>query len=129
MPVPTPLPKKVSLSGLLSAIDGATAAEGRLLIMTTNHPENLDLALLRAGRADEHFEIGYATKIPAKLTFNRIFGQDTCKTFKIEAINRLAGAFRDQFPTHSKISTAALANTVHTIAVVLSRQSRSSLNI
>jgi chaperone BCS1 len=39
MPVPTPLAEKVSLSGLLNAIDGATAAEGRLLIMTTNHPK------------------------------------------------------------------------------------------
>src|SRR4051794_31141594 len=70
------LPKKVTLSGLLNVIDGTTAAEGRLLIMTTNHLEQLDKALLRKGRVDRQFEIGYATKITAELMFNRIFGQD-----------------------------------------------------
>jgi chaperone BCS1 len=77
--------------------------------MTSNHPKNLDQALLRKGRADEHFAIGYATKITAELTLNRIFGQDTCKRYKIEAINRFARAFKAQFPTNSKISTATLA--------------------
>ncbi|KAL2280172.1 hypothetical protein FJTKL_12780 [Diaporthe vaccinii] len=42
----------VTLSGLLNAIDGVGAAEGRILIMTTNHIEALDKALIRTGRAD-----------------------------------------------------------------------------
>ncbi|KAK2604605.1 hypothetical protein N8I77_007518 [Diaporthe amygdali] len=42
----------VTLSGLLNAIDGVGAAEGRILIMTTNHIEVLDEALIRTGRAD-----------------------------------------------------------------------------
>jgi chaperone BCS1 len=109
VPAPPPPPKEVTLSGLLNAIDGATATEGRLLIMATNHPGNLDSVLLRKGCADEHFEIGYATKVTAELTFNHIFGQDTCKKHKIEAINRFATAFKEQFLTHSKISTATLA--------------------
>jgi hypothetical protein len=109
MPAPPPPPKKVTLSGLLNVIDGATAAEGRLLIMTTNHPTHLDLALRRKGRVDRDFHIGYATKITAELTFNRIFGQDKCKEHTIEAINRFAKAFRVQFPIHSKIPTATVA--------------------
>lgn len=44
----------VSLSGLLNAIDGVSSHEGRILIMTTNVPQNLDRALIRPGRVDIH---------------------------------------------------------------------------
>ncbi len=47
-----------SLSGILNAIDGIIASEGRLLIMTTNHPDKLDPALVRPGRIDLQEEIG-----------------------------------------------------------------------
>lgn len=41
-----------TLAGLLNAIDGVASADGRLLIMTSNHPEKLDPALVRPGRID-----------------------------------------------------------------------------
>lgn len=41
-----------TLSCLLNALDGLTASHGRVLIMTTNHPEKLDAALIRPGRID-----------------------------------------------------------------------------
>ncbi|KAB8256522.1 BCS1 N terminal-domain-containing protein [Aspergillus pseudonomiae] len=50
----------VSLSGLLNVIDGVAASEGRILVMTTNHPEKLDPALLRPGRVDMSIQFGYA---------------------------------------------------------------------
>ncbi len=43
----------VTLSGLLNAIDGIFNNYGRILIMTTNHPEILDGALIRPGRVDK----------------------------------------------------------------------------
>lgn len=43
---------QLSLSGLLNILDGVAAQEGRLLIMTTNHIEKLDKALIRPGRVD-----------------------------------------------------------------------------
>ncbi|KAH8706861.1 hypothetical protein GQ44DRAFT_629532, partial [Phaeosphaeriaceae sp. PMI808] len=43
---------KVSLSTLLNVLDGLASPEGRLLIMTTNHIERLDPALIRPGRVD-----------------------------------------------------------------------------
>lgn len=48
----------LSLSALLNAIDGIVSSEGRILIMTTNHIDHLDPALLRPGRVDMtiHFE-------------------------------------------------------------------------
>ncbi|KKY27028.1 putative bcs1-like protein [Phaeomoniella chlamydospora] len=42
----------ISLSALLNVIDGVASNEGRVLIMTTNHIESLDAALLRPGRVD-----------------------------------------------------------------------------
>lgn len=44
----------ISLSGLLNAIDGVASSEGRILVMTTNKPKELDLALIRPGRVDLH---------------------------------------------------------------------------
>lgn len=46
--------KGITMSGLLNAIDGVASKNGRILIMTTNHPEHLDPALIRPGRADLH---------------------------------------------------------------------------
>ena len=39
----------VTLSGLLNALDGVSSRNGRVLFLTTNHPERLDPALLRPG--------------------------------------------------------------------------------
>lgn len=44
----------ISLSGLLNAIDGVASSEGRILVMTTNKPKELDPALIRPGRVDMH---------------------------------------------------------------------------
>jgi hypothetical protein len=43
---------RVTLSGLLNAIDGVAAREGRILFVTSNHASELDPALLRSGRID-----------------------------------------------------------------------------
>lgn len=60
---PTPPTKsQVSFSGLINAIDGAAAKEGRILIMTTNHRERLDEALIRPGRVDLQISFAFASK-------------------------------------------------------------------
>jgi chaperone BCS1 len=46
---------RVTFSGLLNALDGVGAAENAIVIMTTNHPEKLDPALIRPGRVDRRF--------------------------------------------------------------------------
>jgi len=63
----------VSFSGLLNAIDGVAAQEGRALIMTTNHKEKLDPALIRPGRADLHVELGLIAPKTAARLFARFF--------------------------------------------------------
>ena len=47
---------KLTLSGLLNALDGPTASTGRLLFLTTSHKHKLDPALIRSGRIDYEVE-------------------------------------------------------------------------
>lgn len=48
----------ISIGGLLNALDGVITPHGLITIMTTNHIENLDPRLIRAGRADRQEEFG-----------------------------------------------------------------------
>ena len=50
---------KLSLSGLLNVLDGVVDSPGRIIVMTTNHPEHLDPALIRPGRIDKKLLLGY----------------------------------------------------------------------
>ena len=59
----------VTLSGLLNALDGVSSKEGRVLFLTTNHPERLDAALVRPGRVDRKIELGFATPDQARRLF------------------------------------------------------------
>ncbi|KAB5588561.1 P-loop nucleoside triphosphate hydrolase [Ceratobasidium theobromae] len=63
----------VTLAGLLAAIDGVAAQEGRLLFATTNHVSVLDPALTRPGRMDVHIEFRLASKWQAKELFRSFF--------------------------------------------------------
>lgn len=65
--------KGVTLSGLLNALDGVAAQEGRILFATTNHRDSIDEALCRAGRMDMHVEFTMATRWQAKELFRRFF--------------------------------------------------------
>merc|ERR1719410_800686 len=49
----------LNLSGLLNVLDGVVDTPGRILIMTSNHPEKLDPALIRPGRIDKKLMLGY----------------------------------------------------------------------
>lgn len=51
----------VTFAGLLNALDGVTSKSGIITIMTTNHPEKLDPALVRKGRVDLRENFGVAT--------------------------------------------------------------------
>lgn len=64
---------KLTLSGILNAIDGISKSNGRIIIMTTNKLEAMDPALLRPGRIDLKLELGYLTEETAYEAFNRFF--------------------------------------------------------
>ncbi|KAI0429608.1 BCS1 N terminal-domain-containing protein [Xylaria sp. FL1042] len=64
---------RLSLSGLLNILDGVASQEGRILIMTTNHLEKLDKALIRPGRVDMVVEFGLADEYMIINIFRNIF--------------------------------------------------------
>ncbi|CAH0056458.1 unnamed protein product [Clonostachys solani] len=64
---------KLSLSGLLNILDGVASQEGRVLIMTTNHIEKLDKALIRPGRVDMTVLFGRADNKMAGAIFRSIY--------------------------------------------------------
>jgi chaperone BCS1 len=51
-----------TLDQILNCWDGMLASEGRILFITTNHPEKIDPVLIRPGRIDIREEIGYVNK-------------------------------------------------------------------
>uniref|UniRef100_T1IN92 Mitochondrial chaperone BCS1 n=1 Tax=Strigamia maritima TaxID=126957 RepID=T1IN92_STRMM len=52
---------RVTFSGLLNCLDGVASAEARILFMTTNYINRLDLALIRPGRVDLKEYVDYCT--------------------------------------------------------------------
>ncbi|KAI1177972.1 BCS1 N terminal-domain-containing protein [Nemania sp. FL0916] len=64
---------RLSLSGLLNILDGVASQEGRILIMTTNHIEKLDKALIRPGRIDMTINFGLADEYMITNIYRNIF--------------------------------------------------------
>jgi chaperone BCS1 len=63
----------LTFAGILNALDGVGSVEGTILIMTTNHVESLDPALIRPGRIDRKVYIGKATSDQAYSLFLKFF--------------------------------------------------------
>ena len=71
----------VTLTGLLNVLDGFFAPTGVLFIMTTNHREELDDALLRPGRIDYQLYMGNASDHQKVELYRRFFPE----SFEAEA--------------------------------------------
>ena len=65
-----------TLSGILNAIDGVMSQEGSILVMTTNHPDKLDKALLRPGRIDRVYTMDRCTDEQMYRMYVRFLGND-----------------------------------------------------
>lgn len=63
----------VTLSGLLNALDGFSAPDNVLFVMTSNRIEALDPALLRPGRIDYRLHLGKATEHQKIALYRRFF--------------------------------------------------------
>ena len=70
---------RVTLSGLLNALDGISAQEGRLLFATTNRYQALDPALIRPGRMDLHVEFRLASQYQARELYKRFYIPEAAK--------------------------------------------------
>jgi chaperone BCS1 len=103
----------LTFSGILNAIDGLSSAHGRILFVTSNHPETLDPALLRPGRIDRTFTIGNATREQARRMFLRFFPDQEI----------MAGQFADAVPDGASMAAvqgALIQNQGDPVRAVLS---------
>merc|ERR1711988_383885 len=64
----------LDLSGVLNVLDGVVDCPDRIVIMTTNHPEKLDPALIRPGRIDKKIFLGYLCAASAIDMVKHYFG-------------------------------------------------------
>lgn len=68
--------RKFNLSTFLSILDGHTLEDGIMFIMTTNHKERLDPAIIRPGRMDIHLDLTYATWYQMRRIYKMIVEED-----------------------------------------------------
>jgi SpoVK/Ycf46/Vps4 family AAA+-type ATPase len=88
----------VTFSGLLNAIDGIAGQEGKLVFLTTNHPDQLDEALIRPGRVDCKAEFGLATCAAAEAFFIRFYSDPDATNGHVEHVATLAAKFAAKVP-------------------------------
>jgi chaperone BCS1 len=74
---------KISLSCLLNVIDGVSAKEGRVLIMTTNCPEKLDEALMRPGRVDMKIAFTLCSREQVTDIYTRMYSSNTTSVSEV----------------------------------------------
>jgi mitochondrial chaperone BCS1 len=82
---------EISFSGLLNALDGVAAQEGRIVVLTTNHRERLDPALIRPGRIDKQLELGNASAQQAAELLLRFYPQDHALAAQLQREYALRG--------------------------------------
>ena len=67
---------QVSFSGILNLLDGVVRKHGLITVMTTNHPERLDAALLRPGRVDKHIKFEFMKEDQIQAMFRKILPEE-----------------------------------------------------
>jgi SpoVK/Ycf46/Vps4 family AAA+-type ATPase len=67
--------EKLDLGTILNAMDGILETPGRIVIMTSNHPERLDPALIRPGRIDMIIKFDYCNTMEVEEIYKGITGR------------------------------------------------------
>lgn len=93
---------ELNLSGLLNVLDGVVDTPGRMIVMTTNHPEMLDPALIRPGRIDKKLLLSYVRYEDLVSMIEHYFQTKLNNT----QINRLSKATQD--PPALRLSPASV---------------------
>jgi len=112
----------LTFSGLLNALDGVGKADGQIFILTTNHRERLNPALIRNGRADVHIEFTHATDDQIAQMFGNFYPMSTvamAQKFVENVREALRGrlvtcaALQHYFILHRKSSAATALDLKH----------------
>lgn len=97
----------ITLSGILNAIDGIGARDGRVLFITSNFADSLDAALMRPGRVDKRYRLDYIGAAEVTTMYETFFPEGCAHTFvksieselplsPAEVQNRLLGLSEEQ---------------------------------
>jgi ATP-dependent 26S proteasome regulatory subunit len=70
---------ELTLGHWLQIFDDVNQVEGRIMVITTNHPERLDKALLRPGRIDINLTLENATRSTIAQMYSHFFDQKLSK--------------------------------------------------
>jgi len=73
-----------TFSHLLNLLDGVFSRKGLISFITTNHPENLDHALLRQGRTDMIIHMNYPKKVDVKHLFRDMMRKEELTSEEID---------------------------------------------
>jgi len=92
----------LTFSGILNALDGIASPTAQIFILTTNHPERLDPALIRSGRVDMHLYFPKATKEQLRKIYLNFYPEENELAEKFSAL--VLGAFP------SSLSMASIQN-------------------
>lgn len=84
--------KKISFSALLNELDGIACSHGRIIIMTTNHVDLLDPALIRPGRIDFKMELKKATLEEIRMAL-RLYKADDLLSEDVKLPEELDGKY------------------------------------
>ncbi len=67
---------EITLDDILNLWDGIRETPGRILVMSSNHYDKLDPALIRPGRIDITLELSYASRKTIGEIYNHLFNED-----------------------------------------------------
>lgn len=84
--------EKINLSFLLNLFDGILETPGRILIITSNHPEILDKAFIRPGRIDIMLEVGYCDILMCQEMTQHFYKNDKIDMTNIIIRNKITPA-------------------------------------
>merc|ERR1711953_770485 len=95
----------LTFTGLLNGLDGIGNAVGQLFVLSTNHLERLDPALIRSGRVDRKFEFSYCTDEALQLMFQRFYPETKLADDFVKAVRAKTSAV-----TAADLQQAFIAN-------------------
>ena len=94
-----------TFSHLLNLLDGVFSRKGLISFITTNHPENLDHALLRQGRTDMIIHMNYPKKVDVRHLFRDMMRKEELTAEEIDCDF-------DRFYEHIQKKTITMAGLV-----------------
>ncbi len=121
----------ITLSGLLNALDGIGAQQGRILFATTNDYAALDPALCRPGRLDLHVEFKLASSYQCRKLFWRFYHPSpdraveksvTCDEHPIERDTSRSSPRESTSPGSVRVSSRSVS-TSHSACSAITRTS------